>query len=244
MKSYGSGLIAKIVSSLTTPAAGTRHLQPKSDGWYDIDSAGAVVGPLTAMPARLQSAHSNDVPGGDWNNATDTGWYEGLSTATNTPFGAAHSFLGHVIRNDVNWIVQTLYDFTVNDVDHAVYTRRRSSGTWGPWRRLGMGLFGSGGATNSFVAYVTRRGGHLRIETTTYLGTRLQRLPLLRRSTGNFYLGAVVDEGVEGQAPLLSAASIAVISTDYIGITLTFNPNGAANTDIYTYWRWEDFHDG
>lgn len=43
---YPSLLAVEQGSDPSTPAAGRRRLYPKSDGWYDIDDAGAVTGPF------------------------------------------------------------------------------------------------------------------------------------------------------------------------------------------------------
>ena len=48
-QSFDNGFLAdELGSDPSDPPSGTRRIYPKSDGWYDIDDAGAVTGPLGA----------------------------------------------------------------------------------------------------------------------------------------------------------------------------------------------------
>ncbi|MFC9776233.1 phage tail-collar fiber domain-containing protein [Paenibacillus chitinolyticus] len=76
----------------------------------------------------------NTVPGGDWNNALTTGFYMHTLALNSPPIivGSSDWFFGLAIEHNTDWVVQTLTDF--NNV--AQWTRSRSNGVWGPWKRI------------------------------------------------------------------------------------------------------------
>lgn len=96
-----------------------------------------------SIPPRLGPLTAN-VPGGDCNLITDTGWYNGSALA-NTPAGRADwLFIEHISHiNGTPWYTQICWTMQVNPVE--CYTRScvGSTTSWTPWTRLG----GGGGAT-------------------------------------------------------------------------------------------------
>ena len=72
----------------------------------------------------------------DWNNATKNGWYMG-NNATNSPTANAWYF-GEVIAHNINYVVQTVYQFTASTDAKAMpkYIRAKMNGTWGAWTNV------------------------------------------------------------------------------------------------------------
>jgi hypothetical protein len=78
-------------SNPTTPAAGQRKLYAKADGWYDIDAAGTVTGPL--------GAGGGTGGGGAWTAYTPTWTSNGTAPAIgNGTITAAYTQIGKTVH--------------------------------------------------------------------------------------------------------------------------------------------------
>lgn len=70
------------------------------------------------------------VPGDNWNNAIDNGWYM-ASGAANAPTATVW-YIGIVTKHNDLWITQEVWDFTLGP-DAPRYRRTMLNGTWGAW---------------------------------------------------------------------------------------------------------------
>lgn len=81
------------------------------------------------LPARLRPT-CQDISNGDWNDATENGWYMGLSCA-NAPNASTVWHIGEVVRHNDQWVTQTVWPFTVSQAP--IYRRQKLSGVWSLW---------------------------------------------------------------------------------------------------------------
>ena len=95
----------------------------------------------TALSEKANSSHGTHVPSTcntitDWNSATTTGWYM-ANGATNAPTADAWYF-GEVIAHNTDYVLQTVYQFTVSIDAKAIpkYIRAKKNGTWGSWTNV------------------------------------------------------------------------------------------------------------
>ncbi|UNP28096.1 tail fiber domain-containing protein [Lysobacter gummosus] len=96
-----------------------------------------------ALDSRANKAHQHDgtdISGrlggvgktiGDWNTATENGWYM-ASGAANAPI-AGEWFIGEVVQHNSDWQTQTVWTFASNFRN--LWRRQKSGGTWTAWER-------------------------------------------------------------------------------------------------------------
>lgn len=90
-------------------------------------SSGTV--PEARLLNRISDYHANDVPGGNWNGATASGWYA-HSGAANAPGGGW--WRGYVVAHNSVWVTQDLISMA-NGTEGLRYTRYCNGGTWSAW---------------------------------------------------------------------------------------------------------------
>ena len=78
------------------------------------------------------TGYSKDITGTDLNAKSTTGFYKG-STLGNAPAGNTGWFFVIVQGHDSSWATQTAITFGSGNTANQIYTRTKSSGTWGPW---------------------------------------------------------------------------------------------------------------
>ena len=76
-----------------------------------------------------------DISGGDLNSYTLAGFYNG-SSMTNAPNSGWFWVTVEVFSGDTGWIHQTATSFGSGNTANEVYTRVKSSSTWGVWKKL------------------------------------------------------------------------------------------------------------
>lgn len=86
------------------------------------------------LPARLRAGHINDLPGNDWNNATDPGWYAS-NIGANSPIDGTW-FLGIVVAHTTDWVTQEVWAFTSATPGGQRFRRYKQNGAWNAWRQV------------------------------------------------------------------------------------------------------------
>ena len=81
------------------------------------------------LPARLGATAYYPLPGNDWNNALDNGWYM-QSSGANAPH--AGWLIGMVVQHNSSWVMQEVVDFTAGQ-NGVRYKRWKLGGTWTGW---------------------------------------------------------------------------------------------------------------
>ncbi|MGO1068401.1 tail fiber domain-containing protein [Lysobacter sp. CA199] len=101
-----------------------------------------VSGLQTALDNRANKSHQHDgadISGrlggvaktiGDWNTATENGWYMAASAA-NGPVG--DWLIGEVVQHNNDWQTQTVWTFSTNFRN--IWRRQKVGGTWTGWER-------------------------------------------------------------------------------------------------------------
>lgn len=90
------------------------------------------------LPARIRNS-ADYVAGGDWNNATVSGWYASDPVHTNVPPGLENASIMGEVTNHGGWIEQrvwSLYGTSANDTVMFRRTRQADPGTWSAWYRI------------------------------------------------------------------------------------------------------------
>jgi hypothetical protein len=82
-----------------------------------------------SLPARLGPTAVYPIPGNDWNNALDNGYYM-HADAANAPGGGW--WLGEVFQHNTAWVTQRVWQFT-SGAGSVTYERRKLNGGWSGW---------------------------------------------------------------------------------------------------------------
>lgn len=121
----------------TVDGAGSELNADRLDGQHaafyrNVDNMTAGTLADERLPDRIRK-HSATVT--DWNNATESGFYQSGPGASNSPFDGY--WVGRVEAHSSQWVTQTIHNFTDNQqADTRTMRRERNDGTWGAWYSL------------------------------------------------------------------------------------------------------------
>lgn len=140
--------------------AGTANGVATLDGTGKVPTTQLPTLPVT-LPARLGEVSQ---PITDWNAAIASGTYQTTAAASDTNAPNAGWFLGVVEVAHVNYLTQTLTDFSAaNSVNSFTWRRHRIGGVWGAWYKLQLtqaeqdARYAQLGLPNSFLGPVIHK---------------------------------------------------------------------------------------
>jgi hypothetical protein len=124
----GSAVGNEVLDALVIQRTGNVGIGTTNPG-QKLDVAGR------ALVNEFQYTKAINYNGGDLNSLVTAGFYDGNSM-TNAPNGGWFWVTVETYSGDNTWIHQTATSFGASNTTNEIYTRTRTSSTWGAWKKL------------------------------------------------------------------------------------------------------------